>query len=223
MRNSSVLGNSPPQPAQVLGLLLFPGPVAVRSCPILSRGYQVLEKVLEGGQLLWFEHLDIDLPLCQTSGQPDVLSGLSYGKGEVIRPDEHLDGSLLFKNWFDLQDPGRRKGVPDKDQRIAVPYDHVYSFAAELFAYGLDPGTCVTDTGPYGIHVGIKGGYGYLGPCARLPYYLPDLDGPLPDLGDLKLKKLLKSPGWLRETTILGPLVVCLTSTRKNFILLPRE
>jgi hypothetical protein len=61
-----------------------------------------------------------------------------------------------------------------------------------------------------------------LGAVAGLAGHVDDLDKALGDLRHLQLEEGAQEPGWVRDSTIWGPLEIFLTSTMKARIRSPR-
>src|SRR5262249_35338328 len=133
-------------------------------------------RLLDGGAQLVGGH-DLDVPLDQLRGQPDVLAAAADGGRQLVLLDGE-DGPLEQPGEEDLFDGGGLERVLDEDLEGVVPADDVDALdAAELLDDVLDPRAADADAGTDAVHPAVDRGDGHLGPVAGLPGDALDLDG----------------------------------------------
>ena len=106
----------------------------------------------------------------------------------------------------DVLHPGRAEGGLGVEDGIRRPFDDVDLFARQFLADGQDPVSLDADAGADGVDVPFLALDGHLGPLARLPDNILDLDGSVGDLGDLELEELGQELGIGPGDDDLGPL-----------------
>ena len=135
--------------------------------------------------------LDVDVPVHKAVGQADVQPLLADGEGELVvthHRESHLLGFVENHHLLDLR---RKEGVLDEHPGIRVIAQHVDLLALHLADDGLDSDPLEADTGAHGVHIFPVGVDRDLGPVARLPDDLVDLDRMIVQLRHLQLEDLL--------------------------------